>query len=181
MGQFDELEPPPQPRAAASSNGEEGEEEEDGEDSESDIDFVTRFWQDGVMNLYLYYFYATLGNLLGDGSNAKSAPTRVCAVFFMLLATYFAAVFGEVILAMSNAKRGADAYAARMRSINEALEHQNIPRKFRRRVQRFYEFVWLSEHTQKITGEYLQELPQALKVDIVSSSFSHLLRRSALL
>ena len=89
----------------------------------------------------------------------------------------FAAVFGEVILAMSNAKRGADAYAARMRSINEALEHQNIPRKFRRRVQRFYEFVWLSEHTQKITGEYLQELPQALKVDIVSSSFSHLLRR----
>jgi len=129
-----------------------------------------------VYNLYLYYLYATLGNLLGDGSNARNATARLLAIIFMLAGNIlFAVVFGNIIIAMGNVVRSRDAYAQRMRAINEALEHQNVPTPFRRRVRRFYEFKWLADRSEKITQEYLTELPSALRVDIVTNSYAALL------
>ena len=78
---------------------------------------------------------------------------------------------------MSNGARTHDLFAQRMRSINEALEHSGVEGKFRRRVRRFYEYVWLSVRSKRVTREFIEELPDALRVDIVTSSYAEMLRK----
>eukprot|EP00966_Prymnesium_polylepis_P200120 4637644-Prymnesium_polylepis.3 len=50
----------------------------------------------------------------------------------------FAVVFGEVLLALSNTKRTAEAYTQRMQEVNESMSHDQLPERLQRRVRRFF-------------------------------------------
>ena len=55
-----------------------------------------------------------------------------------------------------------------------------MPADLQRRVRAYYEFVWLCMHGDKDQRSYLQELPHALRADILSFVYGPLLRRNSL-
>lgn len=69
----------------------------------------------GADALLVFWQYAAAASLLGDAFGAKNYVGRV-AVLFILVGgnVVFALVFGEVIMAMTNAKISQDTYARRM-------------------------------------------------------------------
>ena len=59
-------------------------------------------------------------------------------------------------------------------------EQERLPNSLRRRVRRFYEFMWLYFHgnsSLEARDDYLKELPTGLRVDITVSLFAHILAR----
>ena len=66
--------------------------------------------------------------LLADASFAFNSDTWLLSIGIMIVGNVlFAVVFGEVLLAISSLKRSSDAYAERMQSINESMNHDKIP------------------------------------------------------
>ena len=133
-------------------------------------------YQDNLTNLYIYYFFATLSTLLGDSGASKSSATRILALFTMLVGQLaFAVVFSEVIITLSNRTRTRDNYAHKMDQVNESMAHTNVPHSLRTRVRRFFEFRWLALMGGSQSSSYVDELPNGLKADLMSSCFSQML------
>ena len=89
----------------------------------------------------------------------------------------FALVFSEVIMAMQNSARTHDLFAQRMRSINEALEHSESRGNSAGACSASTSMFWLSVRSKRVAREFINELPEALRVDIVTSSYADMLRR----
>ena len=139
---------------------------------------AARLASDGFQQLYIFWLYAAFAALLGDPFGAKNTAARLCVVIFMLLGNVvFAAVLGEVILALQESTASRDQFAARMNSINETMRYKGVPNHLQRRVHRFYEFMWLvhgaamNEADLNNPMEWLAELPSALRVDINTEQY----------
>ena len=130
-------------------------------------------------NLYVYYLYATVAMLLGDAGAAKTAVTQQVSIIILFVGNItLAIVFSKIILALQTASAARDAYARRMRSMNDAMASQNVPTGLQRRVHRFFEFKFmLTAGLDDPATSYIAELPNGMKVDLMRSLYSEMLMK----
>ena len=129
--------------------------------------------------LYVLYSFMGFQALLADASFAFNSDTWLLSIGIMIVGNVlFAVVFGEVLLAISSLKRSSDAYAERMQSINESMNHDKIPENIQRRIRRFFEFSWLAVHGDPTDAQdYLNDLPNGLRIAVSLSLFGSLLKQ----
>ena len=135
--------------------------------------------QENTYELYVVHVFLAFSALLGDGAGANMADTWLLAMGLMLIGNVMVAVvFGEVLLALSNLKRSAEAYTQRMQEVNESMNHDQLPERLQRRVRRFFEFRWLAVRGDvSAQHQYLGELPAGLHVMLSLELFGPLIRK----
>ena len=130
-----------------------------------------------VSNVYIYYLYATVAMLLGDGGAAKTRNTQAVSVIILVVGNItFSVVFSKIILALQAQTAARDAYASKMLAVNDAMESQGVAKHLQRRVRRFFEFKFmLMAGLDDPATSYICELPNAMRVDIMTSLYSGML------
>ena len=85
---------------------------------------------------------------------------------------FFAFIFGQMVVTLSNMTRTRDAFAIRCAGINEAMIQQALPQTMQTRVRRFYEYIWLYERGRSDAMKYVREVPAGLRSDIMCSQYA---------
>lgn len=132
----------------------------------------------------IVWFYAAFAALLGDAFGAQNTDGRMCALVFLFVGNVvFAMLFGEVLMALAASTASRDMYAGRMAGINEAMRDKRVPPWLRKRVGRYYEFLWLvhgaaaNEDDPQSPMEWMYELPAPLRVAINLAQHRDMLKR----
>ena len=77
-----------------------------------------------------------------------------------------------MLLCVERFTRSRSIYSARMNAINETMRYKGLPAKFQRRVEAYYEYLWLVDGAAANDADkghpmkWIDELPAALRVDI---------------
>jgi CRP-like cAMP-binding protein len=152
-------------------------EEHNAFDARSPLPHEAEGWKN-YSNLYVYYLYATVAMLLGDAAAARTRDTQAVAIVILIMGNIsFSVVFSKIILALQAQTAARDAYANKMMAVNDAMDSQGVPRPLQRRVRRFYEFKYmLMAGLDDPATSYIAELPNAMRVDIMTSLYNDMLK-----
>jgi hypothetical protein len=129
-----------------------------------------------LWSLYFNTLFTTTAMFVGGENPEPVNPFESCvAVLFVLFGIAFTAIFyGQTMSLIHSLNSKSLEYRSKMEDVNTTMEHLQLPRKLRERVNRYFWYCWYrySNFTNKGVSTFLSELsePLAMEVQLVCHS-----------
>jgi voltage-gated potassium channel len=131
--------------------------------------FIARY--EGLVNIPTYidaiYWCITTITTVGYGDISPVTDLQkilTMAAMFLGVAVY-GYVIGNVASLLSNIDKTKANFLKQMEDINSFLSYKSVPKRLKRKVQNYYQYIWHNRMVQSEQG-LLSNLPQSLKTEI---------------